>query len=311
MGSEHADRSSGARTPAWPGARPARSRRRGPFLSTWVGALCLLGLATGASAYTLLFGKWDDPTQGTPAVVTWGFIAPGEGLGPSAPAAWSGTNTLGTGHPVDDLRARIDAVHGAGAFDAALERAFATWAAATNLSFVRDPVSGGAFATVTEPDIRIGAYVFGDFAGGAGFGPPGDDLSFPDALAGDLALNHPNNFTIAAGVEGDPIPRVGGEIQNDLESLFLHEIGHTLGLGHSDVVDAVMCGFIFGSPFDPADCVGEVIERELTADDLAGIRQLYGPAVPAVHGVGGWGLVALLVIIDAVTGRLVAVRPSV
>ena len=110
-------------------------------------ALWLLLLAPGSGlAFTLLFGKWDDPTPGTPAVVTWGFIAPGAGIAPIAPVAWSGTNTLGSGDPLLDPRARIDAVHGAGAFDAALERAFATWAAATNVTFVRVADSAGDFA---------------------------------------------------------------------------------------------------------------------------------------------------------------------
>ncbi|MCA9505790.1 MAG: matrixin family metalloprotease [Myxococcota bacterium] len=245
-------------------------------------ALWLLLLAPGSGlAFTLLFGKWDDPTPGTPAVVTWGFIAPGAGIAPIAPVAWSGTNTLGSGDPLLDPRARIDAVHGAGAFDAALERAFATWAAATNVTFVRVADSAGDFAGVTSPDIRIGAWAFGDPAAGAGFGPPGNDLLFPDALAGDLALDHEDLFTIAVGGEGDAIPRLAGAILNDLESLMLHEIGHTLGLGHSDVVDGVMCGFIPGDPFDPGDCVGEVIRRQLRADDVAGIRALYGaPATP-------------------------------
>jgi Matrixin len=237
-----------------------------------------------ASACTLYgsgYGsKWDDPVWPAGAVITWSYITPGAGPGSSG---WSGTNTLGTGG-AGDIRASIDAQFGAGAFDAAVARAFATWAAAANVQFVQVADQGGDFGTVTNPDIRIGAYDFGNaYSGGAGFGPPGDDLHYPDALAGDIALNNQNHFSIDPGSEGDPLQTgPSGLYLNDLEGLVLHEIGHTLGMGHSTVPAAVMCGY-FSAAFDGSACDYTHVNRVLDADDLDAVDNIYGPA-PAPDG---------------------------
>jgi hypothetical protein len=222
-------------------------------------------------------------------------------------SAWSGTNTLGSGDPDFDLRVKIDAEFGTGAFDAAVERAFATWAAAADVRFVQVEDSGADMAGSTTPDLRIGAFHFapGDFAGGAGFGPPGDDLHFPDALAGDLALNDLNRFTIAAGPEGSAIPTDMGVYLNDVEGLLLHEIGHTLGLAHSDVVAGVMCGYVFpGDVFDGSACDYTHVNHELDPDDVAGIQLLYGLPPAPVPGAPVWLLGPALL----GTGALVLAR---
>lgn len=239
--------------------------------------------------------KWDDPQFGTGATVAWSCVSPGAGLASNpAIAHLSGTNTLGGGDPLEDIREKIDAQFGAGAFDAAVQRAFDTWAAAADLNFVQVADPGTPFAGATTPDIRIGAYHFpiGDFAGGAGWGPPGDDLNFPDALAGDLALNDRNRFTIASGPEGSALPTDNGAYLNDVEGLLLHELGHTLGLGHSDVPDGVMCGYIWpGDVFDGSACDYTHVNHELAPDDLAGIREIYGPAAVPMSPVA-WAALA-------------------
>lgn len=226
--------------------------------------------------------KWDDPQFGTGAVVTWSFMAPGVALANNpAFSAWSGTNSLGTGNS-DDIRTKIDSQFGTGAFNAAVRRAFATWSATANIKFIEVADSGAPMAGSTTPDIRIGAFHFslGDFAGGVGFGAPGNDPLFPDALAGDLALNDLNRFVIASGNEGSELPTDNGVYLNDVEGLLLHEIGHTLGLAHSNVVDAgVMCGYIFpGDVFDGGTCDYTHVNHQLDADDIAGIRSIYGAA---------------------------------
>jgi len=269
----------------------------------WQSALCLVlyVFATQALAFNTIgsgFGsKWDNPQFGTGAVVTWSFMSPSVPLSSNpALASWSGTNSLGTGN-ADDIRAKIDAVHGAGAFHAAVRRALATWSAAANVQFVEVADSGAAMAGATTPDIRIGAFHFavGDFAGGAGFGPPGDDLNFPDALAGDLALNDRNRFVVATGADGTPLPTDNGIYLNDVEGLVLHEIGHTLGLAHSTVASSVMCGYV--SPaFDGSACDYQHVNHELDTDDIAGIQSIYGAAaVASNHQVPlpAWALVML------------------
>jgi hypothetical protein len=251
-----------------------------------VSALLMLSTLAGEVQACDVYGsgygsKWDDPVWPSSAIVTWSYMTPGVGLGLSAPAAWSGTNTLGTG-AANDIRVIIDTAHGSGAFDAAVQRAFATWAAAANLVFVQVTDQGGDFGTVTAPDIRIGAFSFGagDNAGAAGFGPPGDDQNFPDALAGDIAFNDMNNFNIDPGNEGDALQTgSGGVYLNDIEGLLLHELGHTLGIGHSTVSDAVMCGYV--SPtFNGSNCDYTHVNRVLGSDDTNAVRNIYGPAPP-------------------------------
>jgi hypothetical protein len=251
--------------------------------------------------------KWDDPNFGTGAVVTWSFVTPGAGLASEpAIAHLSGTNTLGSGDPDWDIRYKIDAEFGAGAFDAAVQRAFDTWSRAANLTFVQVADSGAPFAGSTTPDIRIAAYHFpeGDFSAGAAWGPPGDDSQFPDALSGDLTLNDRNRFTIALGPDGTPIPTDQGVYLNDVEGLILHELGHALGLGHSDVIQGVMCGYIFpGDVWDGSLCDYTHVNHRLHLDDITGMRVIYGPASAPISPVAGVVLGILLAAVGARQAR--------
>jgi len=237
-------------------------------------AAAVLFASATACAYTLLFGKWGSTTRGTGATITWSYIADGAGVDTSNyhDGTLTGTSSLGT------LRSSIDHAYGTGAFDAAVARAMATWEVATNVKFIQVADNGAPFAGTTAIDIRIGAYAFsGGFEGGVGYGPPGDAIHFPDALAGDIALALNNNFQIAAGAEGSPLPKPGGAYYNDVEGLMLHELGHALGLGHSKVPLAVMCGYV-DSSFDGSACRYDLINRQLDPDDIAGMQSLYGPA---------------------------------
>jgi hypothetical protein len=56
----------------------------------------------------------------------------------------------------------------------------------------------------------------------------------------------------------------------DFQSVALHELGHVLGLGHTAQSNAVMYGI-----YAPG-----ALKRQLEADDLAGLYQLYGQATP-------------------------------
>jgi hypothetical protein len=235
--------------------------------------LALLALPARADYVTYGNGwgsKWDDPVHGTPAIVTWGFVDDGTTIA----STWYLAAEVSGGSNVTALRSAIDGAYGAGAFDAAIQSAFDTWHAVSGITFV-GPVAGGngpMMGSVTAPDIRIGAFVAVpnsgfSFVGAVGFGPPGNDLFFPDAISGDIAFNLSATHAIWPGAEGAPaVP-----FTNDLEGLFLHELGHAaMGMGHPDE----------GPPevmYVWAGCC-EVVNREPSPDDIAGAQSVYGPS---------------------------------
>ncbi len=250
-------------------------------------------LVAGRASAFVHFGnglgsKWGpDPAAGTPAVVTWGFMPDGTEVDPDFeldPWSFPGeTGFTGTSQ-LTSLRHRIDVTmgHGEGAFDAALARAFATWSAVTNVTFV-GPVDDPGLPFPTQgavtPDIRIGAFMpleghSFNWVGAVGFGPPGFG---PDPLAGDILFNLAATIDIVAGVEDvTPIP----PFTNDLEGLFLHELGHAaFGLGHpswegEEPDQRVMYVGDFENPNAPPGSL--TINRALHPDDLAGARFVYG-----------------------------------
>ena len=147
-------------------------------------------------------------------------------------------------------------------------------------------------STVSPTRAIVGAYTItgSSDVGGIGYGPPRDAVNFPDALAGDISFSLTNNFQIASGADGAPLPLINGQYYNDVENLMLHEIGHAIGLGHSSDPNAVMCGYVVinNVTYDGSQCTNtptasyNVIHRQLQPDDIAGAQFLYGgPAATA------------------------------
>jgi hypothetical protein len=129
--------------------------------------------------------------------------------------------------------------------------------------------------------------------------------SFVDAFGSDGVLAVDRSLgRWAAASEADPagIPettwvsaREGGVLY-DVESLVMHELGHALGLGHPD--KAARGGMNYGPDGSPVPTTGtevmfsgmpnNTIVREVTRDDVEGIRYLY--AEENVNPIDGPGI---------------------
>ena len=81
------------------------------------------------------------------------------------------------------------------------------------------------------------------------------------------------DFVIVGGVAGT----LAGSplVTNDLEGLFLHELGHAIGIDHTEDTTAVMCGYVWQTMTSPA-CDYQHINRIPEPDDLEAIQLLYG-----------------------------------
>ncbi|MFC7648068.1 matrixin family metalloprotease [Streptosporangium lutulentum] len=141
---------------------------------------------------------------------------------------------------------------------AAVEAAFARWAAVTPLTFTE---------IAAEGDIRIGWYT-GEHGDGKAFDGPGGSLV--NVLA-HCFYPPPNGGPIAGDCHFDDAETWSVNLPPsgiDLHTVALHEFGHGLGLDHSSVPSSVM----YASHEGP--------RRELTDDDVYGIQSIYGRRFP-------------------------------
>jgi Ca2+-binding RTX toxin-like protein len=146
-------------------------------------------------------------------------------------------------------------------FEASLRMAFAAWSRYGNVEFVQVVDPGGAAGDQIDPDIRIFfAPIPGNTLGFAFFPSP---LEVP--IAGDILLDVDRSLNFDVPL---------------FEGLAIHEIGHALGLEHIETIDAIM---------NPV-----LTQPDILADDIAGIRQIYGrqDGAPAVYAMPN-GLQAL------------------
>ncbi|KAF7134579.1 hypothetical protein RHSIM_Rhsim08G0055900 [Rhododendron simsii] len=129
----------------------------------------------------------------------------------------------------------------------AVARAFNTWASETQFIFSESP-------NFESADLKIGFYR-GNHGDGAPFYGANGVLAHAFAPTnGRFHYNADHSFSV------DP---VAGSFH--LETVALHEIGHLLGLGHSEVQEAIM----FPS-------IPDATTKGLNVDDIQGIKTLYG-----------------------------------
>jgi hypothetical protein len=218
----------------------------GPSAGNWVGA--------GTTP-----GKWGpaDPVTGL-TTITYSFAT---GLGYSTSEASSGGSVVALESFMPFTKAVIEAE---------IRRALDAWEAVANILFVELPDDGAPFnaAVTASGDIRIGGHAF-DGVGGTvshGYYAPVNGAS----AAGDVHFDVAETWKIGFGGTG-----------YDIFQSFAHEVGHSLGLGHSSSPLALMqSGYseLFSGP---------------QADDILGMSTLYPFPVVQTPEPASWLLAAL------------------
>ncbi|HZH29937.1 MAG TPA: matrixin family metalloprotease [Pyrinomonadaceae bacterium] len=157
----------------------------------------------------------------------------------------------------------------------AARRALRRWSDVTNIQFVESFTNAETVSTTSNDGLNLitvaasnDAFVNANVAGRLGRTRVASDTATGRIVEADLAINPRIQFSTD-----------GTANTYDLESTFVHEIGHVLGLDHSAVVGASMQPIQGLNFIDPA-----VTMRTLSDDDIAGIRSLYGRRSPLATG---------------------------
>lgn len=145
---------------------------------------------------------------------------------------------------------------------AAVRKAFNTWSEVVPLTFVEVGMDDRPDIVVdwrpaADPDYNM----VGTTLAHADYPPGCSSTALPKPLHFD---DEEHNWVVGP---------VSGSF--DIETVALHEIGHLIGLAHSTLPSAVMYRSVGSNK----------TKRDLTSDDITGVRSLYGPATGLLDGV--------------------------
>ncbi len=209
-----------------PSSRPSVKRSARPLLENLEDRLLL---------YSTYGGTWVYGSR-----ITYSFMPDGTSVGGTPSALFQ---TMNAKFPT-------------ATWEQAIEKAAAVWEAVAHINLAqvsddgsREAINGNQQDDPRFGDIRIGAVDLGTGVLGETFLPPpyngGTD-------AGDMFLN------------SNPIATWHINSAYDLETVAIHEFGHALGLGESQITTACMYAYYNGT------------KQSLTSDDIAGIRSVWG-----------------------------------
>jgi hypothetical protein len=211
---------------------------------------CLESLEGRQLLSTVTGGKWVYPER-----ITYSFMPDG--------------TTIAINEPGSNLFATLNNVTSTANWQGAIEKAMAVWQQQGNFNLALVSDNGTQVAHGDQQgdpnmgDIRIGGMDLGNLA--------------TTGILAETFLPPPINGSSDSGdIIFNTNPSVAWMLNSgsgfDVETVALHEIGHSLGLGHSSVYVAEMYAYY------------KTVQQTLNADDISGIQGLYGaPAADPIN----------------------------
>lgn len=163
---------------------------------------------------------------------------------------------------------------------AEIDAAFDTWASVSGVSFEAVPWN----LSLADTDVEI-IFLFSASGDGTGNNLGATVLLEPTAAACGWRYTLEGNETSVLLDPDDYLWNFGSSShgtpsqaeRNELYQTVLHEVGHAIGIDHSDRVGVLMSGPDEDGDGTPYTYYGDT-RPSLAADDIAAARRLYGPA---------------------------------